>query len=465
MRNRYLYITLLTMLGFSAEATAQVLSQAPQLVVSITVNQLRTDLLETYAPLYTQDGLKRLMEQGMMFPYAHYDFTPVDATSASASLQTGTTPYYHGVTGTEWLNRTTLRPQHILDYQGQKLSPSQLMTSTLGDELKIATKGQGKVLSFATSAACAILSAGHAADGAVWIEKGKWQQSPYYKSVNQWLTRYINQYLPTNDNNWSITDLAIKCVEQLGLGRDDQPDLLCVNYDMLPDMVGYQLMDRNIAALVKGILGRVSQDRVLFVLTGTTTTEEEQEDENERYHIPTGKVYINRSANLLNMYLGNLLNMYLGAMYGSAQYVETYYKNQIFLNQKVIEQKNLKRTEVLQLAQDFLSQLSGICQVHTSHQLLTSDSETLRLIRNGYNKEKCGDLIVEVNPGWQLVNEETHQQTTSRANVIPFPIILFGNNIQAQRVQTPVTAERVAPTIARAIRIRAPNACKAEPLF
>ena len=438
MRNRYLYITLLTMLGFSAEATAQVLSQAPQLVVSITVNQLRTDLLETYVPFYTQDGLKRLMEQGM-------------------TLQTGTTPYYHGVTGTEWLNRTTLRPQHILDNQGQKLSPSQLMTSTLGDELKIATKGQGKVLSFATSAACAILSAGHAADGAIWIEKGKWQQSPYYKSVNQWLTRYINQYLPTNDNNRSITDLAIKCVEQLGLGRDDQPDLLCVNYDLQPDMVGYQLMDRNIAALVKGILGRVSQDRVLFVLTGTTTTEEEQEDENERYNIPTGKVFINRSA--------NLLNMYLGAMYGSAQYVETYYKNQIFLNQKVIEQKNLKRTEVLQLAQDFLSQLSGICQVYTSHQLQTSDSEALRLIRNGYNKEKCGDLIVEVNPGWQLVNEETHQQTTSRANVIPFPIILFGSNIQAQRVQTAVTAERVAPTIARAIRIRAPNACKAEPLF
>jgi hypothetical protein len=226
---------------------------------------------------------------------------------------------------------------------------------------------------------------------------------------------------------------------------------------MQSDGIGYQLMDHNIAALVKGILGRVSQDRVLFFLAGTTTTEEEQEDENERYHIPTGKVYINRSA--------NLLNMYLGAMYGSAQYVETYYKNQIFLNQKVIEQKNLKRTEVLQLAQDFLSQLSGICQVYTSHQLQTSDSEALRLIRNGYNKEKCGDLIVEVNPGWQLVNEETHQQTTSRANVIPFPIILFGSNIQAQRVQTAVTAERVAPTIARAIRIRAPNACKAEPLF
>ena len=457
MRNRYLYITLLTMLGFSAEATAQVLLQVPQLVVNITVNQLRTDLLETYAPFYIQDGLKRLMEQGMMFPYANYDFTPVDATSASASLQTGTTPYYNGVTGSEWLNRTTLRPQHILGNSEQELSPCQLTTSTIGDELKIATKGQGKVISFATSAECAILSAGHAADGAVWIENGQWQQSPYYKPANQWLSWYVNQYLPTKDVNRSITDLAIKCVEHLGLGNDDQPDLLCVNYDMQSDIVDYQLMDRNIAALVEGILGLVSQDRVLFVLTGTTTTEEEQENENERYHIPTGKVYINRSA--------NLLNMYLGAMYGSAQYVETFYKNQIFLNQKIIEQKNLKRTEVLQLAQDFLLQLSGIRQVYTSHQLQTSDSEALRLIRNGFNKEKCGDLIVEVNPGWQLVNEETHQQTTSRAYAIPFPIIFFGNNIQTQRIQTPVTAERIAPTIARVIRIRAPNACSEKPLF
>jgi hypothetical protein len=89
----------------------------------------------------------------------------------------------------------------------------------------------------------------------------------------------------------------------------------------------------------------------------------------------------------------------------------------------------------------------------------------LRLVRNGFNKEKCGDLIVEVNPGWQLVNEETHQQTTSRAYTSCFPIILFGGSIPAQRVQTPVTADRIAPTVARVIRIRAPNACKAEPLF
>ena len=76
-----------------------------------------------------------------------------------------------------------------------------------------------------------------------------------------------------------------------------------------------------------------------------------------------------------------------------------------------------------------------------------------------------GDLIIDVAPGWQLVNEDTHTSTTSRVSNIPFPIIFFGANIKPDRVMTPVTVDRIAPTVARAIRIRAPNACSAEPLF
>jgi hypothetical protein len=86
-------------------------------------------------------------------------------------------------------------------------------------------------------------------------------------------------------------------------------------------------------------------------------------------------------------------------------------------------------------------------------------------VRNGFNIDKCGDLLIDIAPGWQLVNEETHTSSTSRASYIPFPIIFFGANIEAQRIATPVTVDRIAPTVARAIRIRAPNACSAEPLF
>ena len=457
MSNKYIYITLLILLGFSTEVSAQGTRQAPKLVVSIAVEQLRTDRLEAYAPLYQSQGLKRLLSEGCVFPNASYSFTPVDRASAMASLMTGSVPYYNGIIGTEWMNRHTLRPQNSVSDQQHTLSPQQLATSTLSDELKISTNGVAKVFAFAADAECAILSAGHAADGAVWFSGSQWQVASYYTPINQWLTWYTRQYKPVGDTNNSLTEMALRCVEQSGIGQDDITDLLCVSYRIQPDEVGYQLLDRNVADLINGIHRKLPADRVLFIITGTGTTEEEREEDNERFRIPTGKVYINRTA--------NLLNMYLGAIYGSAQYVETSYRNQLFLNYQLIDKKNINRIELMRQAQEFLSQISGVRNVYTANQLLTSDSPLLQRIRNGFNAEKCGDILIDIAPGWELINEETNSSTVSRISYIPFPIIFFGADIKAQRIQTPVTVDRIAPTVARAIRIRAPNGCATEPLF
>lgn len=457
MRNKYIYITILTLLGLSSEAAAQALSQQPRLVVTIAIDQLRTDRMEAFSSLYAQNGLKRLMREGMMYSNASYNFTPVDRASAIASLSTGSTPYYNGVTGVEWLDRNTLRPHNIINDKDNGMSPVQMQTSSLGDELKIATDGQGKVFAFATDAERAILSAGHAADGAVWFTGGKWNLATYYTPVNQWLSWYSRQYKPTEEINRNVTDIALRCVEQSGIGQDDIADLLYVSYDVGSDAASYQMLDYNIAVLLNGILRKINKERVLFVITGTGTTEEEREDDNEKYRIPTGKFYINRTA--------NLLNMYLGAIYGSAQYVETSFNNQLFLNRKLIDKRNIDVGEVLRRSQEFILQLSGVRKVYTANQLMTSESYQLERIRNGFNIEKCGDLIIEIAPGWQLVNEDTHTTSVSRASNIPFPIIFFGQNIKPQSVHTPVTVDRIAPTVARAIRIRAPNACSTEPLF
>ena len=461
MRNRHLYITLLSVLGFSAEAMAQAIAQAPQLVVTIAVDQLRTDYLETYAPLYQQAGLKRLLAEGLVYPNASYSFVPVDRASATASLLTGSTPYYNGITGMEWMDRETLRPKNIVDDGQNGYSPALLATSTLGDELKIATSGVAKVFAFATQPENAILAAGHAADGAIWLSEGQWHIASCYTPENQWLSWYTRQYPPAADAdadaNTSITDLAVKCVEQSGIGQDDKTDLLCVSYTVQSDAMGYQMLDYQLAKLVSGILNKLAKERVLFVITGTGTTEDEREGENERYHIPTGKFYINRTA--------NLLNMYLGAVYGSGQYVETCFRNQLYLNHQLLNKKNMDRSEVLRRSQEFLLQLSGVRNVYAANQLMTSDSQLLQRIRNGFNIEKCGDLLIDIQPGWELVNEDTSSSTVSRASYIPFPIIFFGADTKAERIQTPVTVDRIAPTVARAIRIRAPNACSSEPLF
>ena len=81
------------------------------------------------------------------------------------------------------------------------------------------------------------------------------------------------------------------------------------------------------------------------------------------------------------------------------------------------------------------------------------------------NGKSFEDILIEVNPGWHLQNEETGEDRVSLASAIPFPIILYGADIQSEQVNTPVTTDRIAPTLSRAIRIRAPNACSSEPLF
>ena len=458
MSNKYIYITLLSALALTYEANAQTVPQAPKLVVSITVDELRTDHLETFAPLYGPNGLRKLLTEGAVFANASYDFTPVDRASAAASLSTGTTPYYHGITGAEWLDRNTLRPVRAVHDLRQGYSPRQLGTSTLGDELKIATNGVAKVFAFAATPENAILSAGHAADGAAWMQSNQWVITNYYEPLNQWLRGYTRLYKPAGDKNASVTDIALDCLSHGGLALDDKADLLSVGYSVVPEMEGYVALDRSIAQLVDSVSKRVPLDRVLFVLTSTGSARvENEQNNNEKYRIPTGKFDIQRTA--------NLLNMYLGATFGTAQYVESIYRNQLFLDHKLLERKNINMGDILLRAQQFIMQLSGVRHVYTANQLTTSDSYQLERIRNGFNVEKCGDLLIDIAPGWELVNETNHTSTTSRVSNIPFPIIFFGAGVKAQRVQTPVTADAIAPTIARIIRIRAPNACSAEPLF
>lgn len=457
MRNRYIYITLLSILGFNAETYAQVIVQAPRLVVSITIDQLRTDYLETYAPLYSNDGLKRLLTDGKVFINGAYNFTPVDRASAIASLHTGTVPYYNGITAEEWLDKQTLRPQNCVRDQQIGYSPQFLGTSTISDELKMATNGVAKVFSFAPTADAAILSAGHAADGAAWVSNGKWATTTYYRPINQWLSGYTRLFLPGTDVNKAVTDAALKCLEQAGVGNDDKTDLLSLTYEAGRQMESYVELDRQMALLLNGIERQIARDRVLFVITGTSSREEEEESNQEHYRIPTGTFYINRTA--------NLLNMYLGAIFGSAKYVEFCHKNHIYFNHQLLRQKNIHLGEICSRSQEFLLQLSGVRNVYTANQLLTSDSYLLESIRNGFNVEKCGDLIIDIAPGWKLINEDTLEKSISRSAHVPFPIIIYGAGTKAERIQTPVTVDRIAPAVARAIRIRAPNACSSEPLF
>ena len=525
MTNKYLYITLLVTLGLKVEVFSQDASNTvPKLVVSIAIDQLRSDYLEAFSPLYTSEGFKRLLNEGVVYQNASYSFAPVDRASAVASLSTGVTPYYNNIVGERWLNRETLRPVYCVDdkkFPGiQTLdasSPAELCTSTLGDELKVATAGRGIVYAIAPNRDAAVLSAGHAADGALWIDDvtGSWCSSQYYfSSLPLWMSAYnrlqapckrikeitwepfnefvgnfsyfmqtglqkpfkhaftgprcYREYKTSGLINEDVTDLAQQCVASTGMGNDRGKDLLCLtyyagNYDHRPVTEcqielqdTYVRLDREIGRLVKLLEQRIGRDNVLFVLTSTGYCDEEDADY-KKFRIPSGTFYLSRTA--------NLMNMYFGAIWGQGKYVEAYFRNQVFLNHKLLETKKISINEATSRAQEFLAMMSGVRNVYTTLQLMTDNNEHLRKIRNGFNAEHCGDVLIETAPGWRLLNEDTQENELSRASFIPFPIIIYGAGVRAERITTPVTVDRIAPTIARSIRIRAPNACSSAPLF
>ena len=524
MNKRQFSLTLIVALAYAARMDAQVIQSAPRLVVNITIDQLRSDYMEAFSPLYGSYGFKRLLTEGRVYSNASYPFQPIDRASAITAIMTGTTPYYNSIVGERWLDRNTLRPVYCVDDDKTKgigtqkgTSPKNVLTSTIADELKVFSQGKAIVYAIAPTRDAAVLSAGHAADGAIWIddESGEWCSSTYYgKDLPGWTKEYNRLYpaakeiankVWTPDNyftgsftyfmgsssqktfshkfnsdrryreykasaliNENVTKTALHCIKSTEMGKDGITDLLNItyyagNFDhntvnecQLELQDTYVRLDKQIAALISGIELIVGQKNVLYVVTSTGYCDEEGNDYT-RYKVPTGIFYINRTA--------NLLNMYYGALWGQARYVDSYFGNQIYLNHQLLENKRISIADATQRAQEFLAMSAGIRSVYTGLQLLSNTNPNIYKIRNGYAQERCGDILVEVNPGWRILNEDNMENTLSRASFIQFPIIMFGSGVKAERIVDNVTTDRIAPTIAKSIRIRAPNACSSEPLF
>lgn len=497
------------MLGWHVEAQAQYgTRQVPRLVVAITIDQLRSDYLENFAPYYGTNGFRKLLTQGLVYENAAYPFVSPDKASAISTIISGTTPSYHSIIGEQWLDRNSLRPINCTEDPSHPgvPTPSQLAVSTLGDEMKVSSQGTAKIFAIAPFEDMAILAAGHAADGAFWLNEknGQWTSSQYHssdtpqwilsfnelssdkrkKEKTEWQPQIIHQkpdfkhvfkgnrrhleYQTSGLINADITELALSCVNYQEMGADDTTDLLCLTYyagpfdhkpvtecqEEIEDT--YIRLDKELGNLVSRLESRVGKEEVLFVITSTGYSDPEGIDY-ARYRIPTGIFYVNRTA--------NLLNMYFGALWGQGRYVEACYDNQLFLNHKLLESKRISLTDASQRAQEFISQMTGVKNVYSSLQLLNGSNGQLLKLRNSFNYQRNGDILIEVAPGWHLQNEDTNYDRLSEASAPLFPIIIYGADIPATRVQLPVTTDRIAPTIAKTIHIRAPNACTAEPLF
>lgn len=444
----------------------QAFELAPRLIVNITIDQLNANYIDAFSPFFKDAGFQKLMQEGKVYETASCPFTPVSTPSSIATIATGTTPFYHGITGNQWIDRSTLHSVYCVDEKQYIYGPSQLKTSTVSDEMKVSSHGKSIIYSIAADKSAAILSAGHAADNAIWYDEvlRKWKTTAFYGASPQWLNSPL---APHNVNNETIGDKAIEVVSKSGMGKDNIPDMLAVTLSASMEANEqfryrenalqqiYIQIDKVIGKLVENIERQVGKNHVLFVITGTGTIDNKENDYG-LYRVPTGTFYINRTT--------KLLNVYLSAIYGQGTYIDTAWGNQIYLNHKTIEQKRLSMHDVLTRCQELLLESTGVSDVYTSERLLSGNKDVHKLLQ-GYNPSVSGDIIINVAPGWKLINEDTQESYTSRYNIILFPVIFYGTDIKGERISTPITLDRIAPTISKSIHIRAPNACSTVPLF
>lgn len=516
-------ITSILALTFSG-LQAQTQPAAPKLVVTIAIDQLRTDYMEAFSSLYGENGLKRLMREGRYYTQGEFTYNGADRASSMATLYSGATPSQHGIVSENWLNTSTLRPINCVDdsnfmgnYTTESSSPAQMLTSTLADELKIATSNKGLVYSIAPFRDAAILSAGHAANCALWLNEntGKWCSTTYYGEFPWWVSQFNDRWSPDfriKDMEWipvypaerytflptwrtdvfnhklssnrlqpfqrlqttplindEVNLLTEELLNKSTIGQDHITDLLAItyyagNYNQLNVQEcameiqdAYVRLDRSVETLLSMLEKRFALQDILICFASTGYSAPEAADSGI-YRIPGGEFHLNRCA--------TLLNMYLMATYGNGEYVEAYYDKQIYLNHKFIEEKQLDLTEIQQKSEAFLMQFSGVSEVYSGYRLLLGNwSPQIGKIRNGYHRQRSGDLVIDVLPGWTIIKENAHTNRVVRHSNTPAPLIFIGRNIKAGKITTPVHLEQLAPTICNALHIRAPNACQALPLF
>ncbi len=512
-------LTLLTLTGIHAQSS----SGTPKLVVGLTIDQLRTDYIEAFSSLYGEKGFKRLWKEGKIYLNADYTFTGIDCASAIAAIFTGTTPSINGVVSAKWLDPTTLKlvsavedPSFIGYYTSENSSPAKMLTSTIGDELKLATQGRALVYAIAPFREAAVFGAGHNGNGAFWVNEmtGKWGGTTYYGDFPTWVSEYndtksiesraatltwtpafpaksyINIPAEQAEKSFSykfddttrrqfkrliaspvINDevnlLVENFLDRSTIGKDDITDLLSVTYnagvnqDAPPTMLEiqdtYVRLDRSIARLIDSVDKKLGLENVLFFVTSAGYSGVEPDDYKE-YRIPGGEFHINRCT--------ALLNMYLMATYGEGQYVEAYSGTQIYLNHKLIEQKQLDPVDIQKKASDFLIQFTGVNDVFSSYRLLLGAwAPEMCKHRNAYHRKRSGDLIIDVLPGWTVIDEKSSDYKIVRNTYIPKPLVFMGHSVKPEIINTPVTMDHIAPTVAYFMRIRAPNACVTAPLF
>ena len=136
------------------------------------------------------------------------DYIPTVTAAGHTCIYTGSVPALHGMAGNDFIIQATGKAVYCTDdtsvqtvgstSKAGQMSPRMLLTTTVTDELRLATNFHSKVIGIALKDRGGILPAGHTGNAAYWLDDktGNWITSTYYMNdLPQWAKDFNDQKL------------------------------------------------------------------------------------------------------------------------------------------------------------------------------------------------------------------------------------------------------------------------------
>lgn len=503
----------------------------PKLVVGIVVDQMRYDYLIRYWDKFGENGFKKLVSGGISCTNTHYNYVPTYTGPGHTSIYAGATPSVHGIISNDWYSREINRNVYVTEdttvsgtgssAAAGKMSPKNLLSTNISDELRVGSNFRSKVIGVALKDRSSILPAGHSANAAYWFEpaSGNFISSSWY--INQlpsWVTDFNNKKLPAEylkkpwttllpieqytestaddspyedlyagetkpvfphnfpvlgPNNYEFVksspagnvltkEFALAAMKAEELGKDEFTDILAISFSS-PDYIGHQF----------GTHAIETEDNYLRLdieIADLITQVEAYAGKGnvlffltaDHAAIPNVKFLQDHKipAGIYNIAgTSDTLNKFLNAKYGSQKWVLAFDNDQVYLDHMLLEKNKISLSEMTNEISKFLMQFKGVAGILTAEDL-TKNEYTFgirSLIQKGFYAKRSGDLAMILEPG--LVEYKTKGTTHGAGYTYDthVPLLFYGWKIKKGSYPGHVDITDIAPTLSQILSIQPPS--------
>jgi len=510
----------------------------PKLVVGLVIDQMKWDYLYRYYDRYSNGGFKRLVNDGFSAENTYISYTPTYTACGHASVYTGSVPAINGIIGNNWFDPKSGRDVYCTEDKdvhtvgstsdAGEMSPKNMLTNSITDELKLATNFKSKVIGISMKDRGAILPAGHSADAAYWYDgaSGNWITSTYYrKDLPAWLNTYNNsketdKFLSkdwttlypietytqssTDDHlyegrfkgatsssfphvlkgavgadyglirstpygNTMTLDLAKLAIEAEEMGKDEVTDFLAVSCSST-DYVGHQFGPNSIEA--EDTYLRLDRDLEAFFNYLDKTVGKGNylfflTADHGAVQVP-GYLVENKipAGNVNSRQLLKDLNTLIEKDFSIKNGALSIMNNQVVFNRAAIKTAKGDYNAVKAATIEFLRYQEGVMDAIDLSNLsnTTLPAEIKNRISNGYNAQRSGDVYFLLKPNWFDGGKTGTSHGTWYAYDSHIPLVFMGWNVKPGKTNKNYYMSDIASTVAAMIRIQMPNGNVGQPI-